>query len=229
MDKNTAAKLSKVNPVLRIKIAQVIANLAAQGLDVRVVSGLRSFSEQDALFAQGRTKPGEIVTNARAGQSNHNFALAVDLCAFIDNQPDWNDLKAFAAIGAEAKKAGLHWGGDWKKLKDLPHVEIGNLSVKECLALYRKGGLEAVWNKAAGLGQNLPTVADQIAAPDLQPGDKGDYVRVLQDKLVSLMYLREADGIFGEMTEKAVIAFQTDVNLRADGIVGSNTRLALGI
>ena len=89
----------------------MIAALAAQGLTVEVVQGLRTFAEQDALFAQGRSKKGQIVTNAKGGQSNHNYGLAVDLCPFVNGKPQWNDNAGFLLIGAEAAKVGLQWGG----------------------------------------------------------------------------------------------------------------------
>lgn len=83
----------------------------------------RSIAEQDALYAQGRTKPGKIVTNAKGGSSFHNYGLAVDLCSMIDDeeQVDWNFN--MGKLQATGNKYGLVWGGSWKTLKDYPHFE----------------------------------------------------------------------------------------------------------
>src|SRR3977135_4181957 len=91
MNKSSENRLAKVHPKLAKGVTALIASLAAQGHTIEVVQGLRTFAEQDALFAQGRTKPGQIVTNAKGGQSNHNYGLAVDLCPLIDGKPQWKD------------------------------------------------------------------------------------------------------------------------------------------
>jgi peptidoglycan L-alanyl-D-glutamate endopeptidase CwlK len=93
---------------------------------------LRTFAEQDALYAQGRTKPGDIVTKAKGGQSNHNYGFAVDIVLIIggktaswDTAKDWDDDKKSDWMECVEifKLHGWSWGGDWKKFKDLPHFE----------------------------------------------------------------------------------------------------------
>lgn len=148
MNDASQKRLAKVHPELAKRVAPLVQELANQGHSIEVVHGLRTFAEQDALFAQGRTKPGQIVTRARGGQSNHNYGLAVDLCPFVNGKPVWNAAPAiWFAIGKAAAKQGLEWGGDWKKFLDKPHVQLPGLSVAQCLALYNKGGLENVWAK----------------------------------------------------------------------------------
>lgn len=144
---NTASKnrLAKVHPKLAAGVTKLIEALATEGMTVEVVQGLRTFAEQDELFKQGRSKPGQIVTNAKGGQSNHNYGLAVDLCPFLNGKPQWNDNNGFVRIGAEAAKQGLEWGGSWKKFIDKPHVQVGGLTIAQCAALFKKGGLEKVW------------------------------------------------------------------------------------
>jgi peptidoglycan LD-endopeptidase CwlK len=146
---NTASqnRLKKVHPELARRVTLVIEALANKGMTVEVVQGLRTFAEQDELFKQGRTKPGQIVTRARGGQSNHNYGLAVDLCPFVNGKPQWNDNAAFIRIGVEASKLGLDWGGSWKKFIDKPHVQMPGLTVAQCLVCFKKGGLEYVWAK----------------------------------------------------------------------------------
>jgi peptidoglycan LD-endopeptidase CwlK len=151
MNNASQNRLNKVHPELAKRVTQIIVTLAAQGLTIEVVQGLRTFAEQDGLFEQGRSKPGQIVTKSKGGQSNHNYGLAVDLCPFVDGKPQWNDNPGFVRIGAEAVKLGLEWGGDWKKFIDKPHVQLPGLSVSQCLALFNKGGLEKVWAAVPGL------------------------------------------------------------------------------
>lgn len=224
MDKATTDRLSRVHPLLKAKVAQLLMNLAAFGKDVRVVQGLRTFAEQDALFAK-RPK----VTNARGGQSNHNYGLAVDLCPFSGGIADWNDLATFNLIGREAKKLGLEWGGDWKFV-DKPHVQLKGLSIKECFALYKSGGLDAVWTRMFQIaGGAKPAIIIPGSTDLLEFGDKGAEVTKLQQQLQTLGFLRphEIDGDFGKITKNAVIGFQRRNNLTADGIVGDGTKAKL--
>ena len=93
------------------------------GLDVRIISGLRTFEEQDALYAQGRTAKGKIVTNARAGYSNHNFGTAFDIGIF-DEKKYLGESPKYKELGEAGKSLGLVWGGDFKSIKDEPHFEI---------------------------------------------------------------------------------------------------------
>lgn len=95
----------------------------AQGITIKVTSGLRTYAEQDALFAQGRTGPGKIVTGARGGYSNHNFGTAFDVTIFKGAEPVW-ESPAYKAVGALGRGLGLEWGGDWKSLVDEPHFQL---------------------------------------------------------------------------------------------------------
>jgi peptidoglycan LD-endopeptidase CwlK len=70
-------------------------------------------------------------TNALPGQSWHQHGLAVDCFLQINQKADWNNLKAYRVYGEEAKKLGLYWGGDFKKLKDLVHVQLPRESSPE--------------------------------------------------------------------------------------------------
>jgi peptidoglycan LD-endopeptidase CwlK len=113
----------------------------------RFTSTYRSYAEQDALFAQGRTRLFDakgnrlgVVTNARGGQSYHNFGLAIDFCLLIRTptsngrfvQASWNTRNDFDADGVPDwmeivkifKDAGFEWGGDFKSIKDMPHVQF---------------------------------------------------------------------------------------------------------
>lgn len=115
---------------------------------VSILSGTRTYAEQNALYAQGRTAPGKIVTNARGGQSNHNFGLAWDVGIFeaggrYMTGSKASDNKAYADLAALVKPqlAGLEWGGDWKAIKDAPHYQlnVGASGVKEMRGIFEAG------------------------------------------------------------------------------------------
>lgn len=93
------------------------------GCSVKLISGHRSWDEQNALYAQGRSKPGRVVTNARGGYSNHNFGIAVDVGVFQDGNY-LPESPLYSKLGPVGKSCGLSWGGDWKSIKDLPHFEV---------------------------------------------------------------------------------------------------------
>ena len=104
-------------------------------IKLRVTQGLRTFPEQQALYNQGRTSPGKKVTNAKPGQSYHNYGLAIDVVRMDGDKPDWSyDLSKLVPM---ANKYGIFWGGNFKKFKDFPHFEMtfGN-GWRELLAKY---------------------------------------------------------------------------------------------
>lgn len=118
-EKNILTLHARVQPIAR----DFIAAAARHGITIRIISALRTFDEQDALYAQGRTKPGNKVTNARGGYSNHNFGIAFDIGIFngskyLDESPLY---KAVAVIGIQL---GLEWGGNWKTIQDEPHYQL---------------------------------------------------------------------------------------------------------
>ena len=87
----------------------------------------RSEEEQALLYAQGRTKPGQIVTNIDGAtqKSNHNYypSRALDFAVSILGKVSWSPVD-YEPVGAIAKKNGLIWGGYWKSFKDYPHLEL---------------------------------------------------------------------------------------------------------
>lgn len=117
--KNMATLLEPVRPYA----LALIQKAAANGITIKIISGLRTYAEQDALYAQGRTTEGKIVTNAKGGESNHNFGIAFDVGVFESNKylPDSPKYKAVGVLGAEL---GLDWGGNWKTIEDQPHFQL---------------------------------------------------------------------------------------------------------
>lgn len=108
-------------PDVRDKCKKLIAKMASLGKPVVFTEGIRTAARQHALYCQGRTTPGPIVTNADGLQSYHNYGLGFDL-TFVDYgynpAPGWWDV-----LGTEGKKLGLEWGGNWAGLQDRPHFE----------------------------------------------------------------------------------------------------------
>lgn len=100
-----------------------IAEANRQGLYVCVVATERTNAEQNALYALGRTKPGKRVTNARGGESIHNYRLAWDLCPVVDGKLAWNRTDLFDKLGKIAVDLGITWGGNFKLFMDKPHFQ----------------------------------------------------------------------------------------------------------
>ncbi len=116
-------KISKLHPQIRDKARLLIDTAMKQGIELIITSGYRTYAEQNVLYEQGRTTPGQKVTNARGGFSNHNFALAFDVVPVVNGKLDWNS-KEWQKIGKIGKSLGFKWGGDWKSIKDYPHFEM---------------------------------------------------------------------------------------------------------
>lgn len=131
MDKSTIGRIAKLHPKLRGEVAQIITEIQANGINIRITQGLRTIAEQDELYAKGRTKPGPKVTNAKGGQSFHNFGLAVDFCLLhkdggiswdLHEDIDKDGIKDWMEVVAIFEKHGWEWGGRWKFV-DNPHFQ----------------------------------------------------------------------------------------------------------
>jgi hypothetical protein len=140
--------LSRVSPALATKGRELIQRCQQEGIAIRVSQALRTWAEQDALYHSGRTAPGEIRTNARGGESFHNFGMAFDIVILESGRVTWDRRHPGWRIAGEiGTSLGLLWGGTWKSIKDLPHFEIrGQLTLQECRALYPTG-LPTIWAK----------------------------------------------------------------------------------
>ncbi|WP_082707910.1 M15 family metallopeptidase [Paenibacillus sp. DMB5] len=130
----SAGWLGKLHPVLLAGASALIQRSYAKGIPIVITQGMRTIAEQNALYAQGRTKPGNIVTNARGGSSYHNYGLAIDFALLLpdgktvswDTSRDGNNDKMadWQQVAQEAKKLGFAWGGDWTSFKDYSHLEM---------------------------------------------------------------------------------------------------------
>lgn len=148
-DKITLERIKLLHPKVRSEVeyiyrAQIVPALTGRAI-CRFAYTLRTFKEQADLYAQGRTKLFDQrgnrlgkVTNAKAGQSIHNYGLALDIVLLVNNDSD----KIFETLSYETtidydkdrkadwmevtnilKANGWEWGGDWKSFKDVPHFQ----------------------------------------------------------------------------------------------------------
>lgn len=133
-DTISIARVAKLHPKIRDEVKSLIevaeANFPAD-IKIRVVQGLRTIEEQDALYAQGRTKPGKKVTNAKGGSSFHNYGLAIDFAILYGPTLSWDimadkdkdGIRDWQEVVNVFKAAGYEYGGDWKSIKDYPHLQ----------------------------------------------------------------------------------------------------------
>jgi len=114
----------KVQPSAFAFINEVEAKL---GFRLRVTQALRTIADQNALYAQGRTAPGNRVTKARGGQSYHNYGLALDVVEIeLNGNVNWRkgDMPFWNSVAAIGISHGFDWGGNFKNGADLPHFEM---------------------------------------------------------------------------------------------------------
>lgn len=123
-DERSEKNLATLVPNAQRKAREWLRKCLEAGINVRVICGTRTYEEQAALYAKGRTAPGDKVTNARPGYSWHNFGVAWDFVVFDDRgQPLW-DSPLMERCGRIGEGLGLEWGGSWKSIKDTPHLQL---------------------------------------------------------------------------------------------------------
>lgn len=124
MDYISKGRIEKLHPAIRAQATQLLQLASAQGIHLRITQGMRTIEEQNALYAQGRTLPGKVVTNAKGGDSYHNYGLAFDVVPIVNGVAQWGS-KDWDKIGKLGESIGLRWGGRFKSIVDKPHFEIG--------------------------------------------------------------------------------------------------------
>lgn len=132
--KNQSVSLpNQLNPIVKERSNQLIQQAGKKGIVVVITEGFRSVQEQNRLYAEGRTTAGKVVTNAKGGESYHNYGLAIDFAIKTpagkiiwdmnydgnkNGKPDWIEVVQMA------KSLGFQWGGDWKAIKDYSHLQM---------------------------------------------------------------------------------------------------------
>ena len=115
--------LADLIPCVKTRAENFIRSCKAAGIDVLITSTLRDKESQDALYAQGRTTVGKIVTNAKGGQSFHNYGCAFDFVPIVNGKAMWDDSRTFEKCGVIAEPLGLEWAGRWTKFKETAHCQ----------------------------------------------------------------------------------------------------------
>jgi len=124
IDVRSAANIATLRPDAQQKAREWLLKCLEAGINVKVICGTRTYKEQDALYAQGRSTPGPKVTNAPAGYSWHNFGVGWDFVVFDSTgQPQW-ESPLMEKCGKIAESLGLEWGGHWTNFQDIPHIQI---------------------------------------------------------------------------------------------------------
>jgi peptidoglycan L-alanyl-D-glutamate endopeptidase CwlK len=128
--------LDDLHPRVKVLCEKFIAECHNVGIDVLITSTYRDAESQNALYAQGRTTKGNIVTNAKAGQSWHNWRCAFDFVPIVGGKAMWSDTNAFIKCGRIAESIGLEWAGSWAgKFKEMAHCQYtGGLSLADLQA-----------------------------------------------------------------------------------------------
>jgi peptidoglycan L-alanyl-D-glutamate endopeptidase CwlK len=154
-DAVSVPRVAALHPKVRKEVSDLIEKIESAlplTAKIRIVQGLRTKDEQDALYAQGRTKEGKIVTNAKFGQSFHCYGLAIDFAIMYDKDGngsyetlswdvnydfDKDGVKDWQEVVKAFKASGWTWGGDFKSIQDDPHLEkTFGYGWRDLLALY---------------------------------------------------------------------------------------------
>lgn len=135
-------KLEDLAPEVESLARAFIELCGKDGIDVLITSTFRDLESQAALYAQGRTTAGKIVTNAEAGHSYHNFRVAFDFVPLVNGKPQWDDLETYRKCGALAESLGLEWAGRWHSFPELAHCQFtGGRTLADFRAQLTDGGV----------------------------------------------------------------------------------------
>ncbi|ASS95631.1 M15 family metallopeptidase [Peribacillus simplex] len=231
LDRSVKKMGKGMNPVVKASALEMVERAYTEGITVQISAGHRSLEEQAALYGQGRVysyngknysnlaKP--IVTNAKPGQSYHNFGLAIDYFIVSDDgkRAIWTVDSKWQRVAAIGKDLGFKWGGDWSSFKDYPHLEMtGGLSFTQL---------------QAGKEPHLTFKLEKMEMPKTSKGDS--QIISIQNTLNSRYKTAiEGDGFYGPKTRSALIkGLQTELNkqfnkrLVVDGKWGPRTKTAI--
>lgn len=204
MGEKMSKSINDLHPYVKHLAERFLEECNKQNFPVMIYHTFRTIKEQNDLYALGRTKAGNIVTNARGGYSYHNYGLAFDAAPLIEGKIDWKRNDLFEKMGQIGKSVGLEWGGEWRTFKDTPHLQwSGGLAIKDLLA-----GKKPVAPEIPKPIQSKPTPAP-APAPKPTPAVPSSNVKVDYMRLLKLSSIKK---------------FQTIMGLKADGILGMNTQ-----
>ena len=219
--------INELHPRLEKKVLELHELCKQNGLQIGIGECIRTVEKQDALYAQGRTTPGNIVTNARGSSysSQHQWGIAFDFYR-NDGTGSYNESGSFfETVGSLAKSIGLGWGGDWKSIKDRPHLYLPDWgSTTEKLKQQYKTPQNFMKSWGNEEAENKP---GNVERTYLKRGDKGQKVKDMQLMLIACGYSCGKDGAdenFGKDTEKALLKFQHENGMKEDGLYGNASK-----
>jgi len=141
LDNKEKPAITGLHPYVLKQKNELVRLTKQRGITIIITDGYRSHEEQTRIYNQGRTTEGDIVTNAKAGQSLHNYGLAIDFALKLeDGSVIWdmeydgngNGKSDWMEVVAIAKELGFEWGGDWNKFPDYPHLQMDfGLTIRE--------------------------------------------------------------------------------------------------
>lgn len=131
-------KIAELRPCVAQMALAALTECTAKGIGTLVTCTSRTNAEQSALYAQGRTTPGLIVTKAKPGQSLHQYGVALDVYPVVNGKPDFSGkAPEWHTMAAIFKKHGFEWAYDWKRFKEMPHFQYTG---GHSLAYFQAGG-----------------------------------------------------------------------------------------
>lgn len=210
-----------MNPVVKASALEMVKHAYNEGITVQISAGYRSLEEQANLYGQGRVYSYKgknysnlaktIVTNAKPGQSYHNYGLAIDFFIVSEDgrRAIWTVNEKWQRVAAIGKSLGFKWGGDWSSSKDYPHLEM-------------TGGLSYTQLQAGKEPRLTFKLEKRETQKSIQKTLNGRYKTNI-----------EGDGFYGPKTRSALIkGLQTELNkqfnkkLIVDGKWGPKTKNA---
>jgi peptidoglycan L-alanyl-D-glutamate endopeptidase CwlK len=226
LDRSTK-NIGNSHSIVTAAALELIKQSYNEGVFAQISEGYRSNDRQTSLYNQGRTTGGNIVTNAKAGQSMHNFGLAVDYFIVSDDgqKAIWDVNTKWKRVATIAKSLGFAWGGDWTSFRDYPHLEMtGGLSLSQLRAgkvpnLKAKSVVTTKVNSLAvdGIWGSGTTKALQKVLGTLKDGIISNQPKNSVTKMI-------VSGItFGKGGSYVVKTLQKKVGATADGLLGPNT------
>lgn len=168
---------------------------AKEGLNVLITNTVRDEEYQQTLYAQGRTTPGNIITNSKVPTFHWNKAgLAFDFCKNVKGH-EYDDIEFFEKAASIAKKIGFSWGGDWKSFVDRPHIQ------------WDDGGKYGDKDIRA---KRFPPKMKKYVGNIIKNKNVANVQEILNKSYASNL---EVDGSWGPASKKAMIkAVQTEIN-----------------
>ena len=172
--------ITMCHPQLQLLANKLVTECKKQGLIVKLGECFRSVAEQDALYAQGRTTKGSIVTNARGTSysSMHQWGVAFDVIR-NDGKGAYNDSDNwFSKVAKIGKSLGLEWGGDWTSPVDKPHFQIPQWGSTPTKLKKLYGNVKKTWNKEEKVVKQNIRINGKIKAVDAINRDGYTYVKI---------------------------------------------------